>query len=93
MLIIASISIYNDATNASNTCKEPRPCCVQPLKQKLVLENVLPEWPNSYPPAYYPGTTGFIYTIEAVNDCLKTQNCTYLPTMSLVEEVIFKSLF
>eukprot|EP00466_Bigelowiella_natans_P017932 jgi/Bigna1/88311/estExt_fgenesh1_pg.C_300129 len=76
----ASLTSFQDS---SKTTFMPFPCCVQPLEAENTISQPLPDYPQEFYPQQYPRGTGFVYIIEAVEECLQSEEgCLELPDVS-----------
>mmetsp|Transcript_17875 Transcript_17875/g.25048 ORF Transcript_17875/g.25048 Transcript_17875/m.25048 type:complete len:117 (+) Transcript_17875:178-528(+) len=73
----ASLVSFQDS---HTTTFMPLPCCVQPLTADNTVTQPLPQYPPEFHPQQYPRGTGFVYIIEAVEECLQSEeSCLELP--------------
>ena len=64
----------------------PRPCCSQSIIETYKYSTEKLNNQRNYE-RFYPCTSGFIYAIEAIENCISKFNCTFMPDLTDEEQI------
>lgn len=75
--------------NSRNASLIPFPCCAQPL---AFIQKFHYSLPNSSGFRCYPGTAGFLYMVQSIEDCFSKGGCQQLPGLTDDDQILISKI-